>query len=279
MEPAKHSADTEHSGGGEDLASVIAGATHWRTQQRSAPSHPRQAFNVIRQLRRNGSSRSGWLANLRQNFLHLRDDVVLIRKRHLIPDLWMNDISGPAEVHDHRYGATARASKTTPAPMSRRDGNTITSADRNRLRTSAWLTQPQKETAFSIPRDLASCSRRFRSGPSPITVKRAKSLRKRGAAARKPRSQALRGTKPADENQLKFGAGLRTARVTGTQRATDAGLRDKKQFVAIRSKLGIGLGRGGYDRCRVTIGRPSKRQKSIQIPQAGRSIAFASRAG
>ena len=70
-----------------------------------------------------------------------------------------------------------RASKTMPAPLSRTDGNTSTSADLKRLRTSAWLIQPQKETAFSIPRDLVSCSRRSRSGPSPTTVNRAKSLR------------------------------------------------------------------------------------------------------
>src|SRR5207245_102467 len=31
--------------------------------------------------------------------------VALIRKRHLVPHLWINDISGPTEVRDHRYGA------------------------------------------------------------------------------------------------------------------------------------------------------------------------------
>ena len=104
-----------------------------------------------------------------------------------------------------------RASKTMPAPLSRTDGNTSTSADLKRLRTSAWLIQPQKETAFSIPRDLVSCSRRSRSGPSPTTVNRAKSLRKRGAAARNARSQALRGTRPPTKirSNLAPGSGLR----------------------------------------------------------------------
>ena len=45
----------------------------------------------------------------RQNLFHLRHDVALIRKRHLVPHLWMNDISGPAEVRDHRYGATGES--------------------------------------------------------------------------------------------------------------------------------------------------------------------------
>src|SRR5260370_38748539 len=82
------------------------------------------------------------------------------------------------------------------------------------------------------------------------------SQKRRGCAQREITS--LSGNQAANENQLKSGAWLRTARATETQRETDAGLRDKKQFVAIRSKLGIRLRGSGYDRCRVAISRPGK---------------------
>ena len=41
------------------------------------------------------------------------------------------------------------------------------------------------------------------------------------------------GDQISDEDQLELSPGLRAARVTGTPRASDARLRDKKQFVAI----------------------------------------------
>src|SRR5271170_244360 len=72
-----------------------------------------------------------------------------------------------------------------------------------------------------------------------------------------------------DENQLKLGAGLRTARVVGTQGTAHAVLRHKEKFVAVCRKLGVGLGRVGYDACGVAKGGASERQISIQIPQVG----------
>jgi hypothetical protein len=44
-----------------------------------------------------------------QDLFHLRYDIVLIRKRHLVAHLWMNDISRPAEVHNYRYGAACES--------------------------------------------------------------------------------------------------------------------------------------------------------------------------
>ncbi len=108
----------------------------------------------------------------------------------------MSDISGTAEVHDHRYSASRESFENHAAAEITTDGNTRTSADRNFAITSAWLSQPAKETACSIPSDLTSSSSRALSGPSPTILKRAKSFRKRGAAARKARSQAFRGTSP-----------------------------------------------------------------------------------
>ena len=46
-----------------------------------------------------------------QNLFHLRHEVAFIRKRHLVSYLWMNDISGPAEVRDHRDGASRESFK------------------------------------------------------------------------------------------------------------------------------------------------------------------------
>ena len=43
----------------------------------------------------------------------------------------------------------------------------------------------------------------------------------------------------------------------------------KNSLSRMTRKLGIRLGRGGYDRCRVTISGASERQISIQIPQVG----------
>src|SRR5271157_1706072 len=61
------------------------------------------------------------------------------------------------------------------------------------------------------------------------------------------------GDQPPDEDQLKLGAGPRPTRVVVTEGTSDAGLRHKEEFVLIRGKLGICLGRSGYDRCCVSV--------------------------
>ena len=80
---------------------------------------------------------------------------------------------------------------------------------------------------------------------------------------------SLQRNQAANENQLEFGAGLRPARIVGAHGAVYAGLRDKKQFVAIFGKLGTDLRRSGYDCCRVAISGPGKRHKPVQIPKTG----------
>src|SRR5271157_781187 len=88
-------------------------------------------------------------------------------------------------------------------------------------------------------------------------------------ASQKGRSRAqtdvasFAANKAAHENQLKFGAGSRPARVRQTQRPSDAVLWDKKQLVAIRGKLSADVGHSEDDRCRVAIGGPGKRQKPV----------------
>jgi hypothetical protein len=46
------------------------------------------------------------MGQFRQNLFHLRHDIILSRKSHLVQYLWMDDISRTAEVRDHRYGAS-----------------------------------------------------------------------------------------------------------------------------------------------------------------------------
>ena len=50
----------------------------------------------------------------------------------------------------------------------------------------------------------------------------------KGSSRAQSEITSLAGNQPANEDQLKLGAGLRTARVVGTQRTSDAGFRDKK---------------------------------------------------
>jgi len=46
-----------------------------------------------------------------QDLFHVRNHVALISKGQLVPYFCMNDISGPAEVCDQRYGATPESFK------------------------------------------------------------------------------------------------------------------------------------------------------------------------
>src|SRR5206468_8649624 len=91
----------------------------------------------------------------------------------------------------------------------------------------------------------------------------------KGSRRTQSKITSLPGNQATNEDQLKFGPRVRATRITVTQRASDARLRDKKQFITILGKLRMRLRRGGYDRCRVTIGGASERQVSIQIPQVG----------
>src|SRR5208337_3691529 len=91
----------------------------------------------------------------------------------------------------------------------------------------------------------------------------------KGSSRAQPKITSFGGDQSPEENQLKFAVALRTGRGTGTQGTTDAVLRDKEKFVAVCGKLGIRLGRGRHDRCRVAVGGSRKRQEPVQIPEAG----------
>ena len=119
----------------------------------------------------------------------------------------------------------------------------------------------------------------FRSGPSPTTVNRAKSLRKSGAAPRKARSQAFRGTRPPTKisSSLAPGSGLRESSEHTERPMPGSGTKNSLSRYAANSEYV--WDEASYDRRRMAIGGPGKRQKSVQIPEDRRSIPFVSRAG
>jgi hypothetical protein len=92
-----------------------------------------------------------------------------------------------------------------------------------------------------------------------------------GSQKRSSRPQSeVRGfsaNQAANENQLKFSTGLRTACVGDAQGGSNTILWDKEQLVVMRGKLGTHVRRRGYDRCRVVIGGPGKRHNPVQTPE------------
>src|SRR5437660_11790441 len=180
----------------------------------------------------------------------------------------MDDISWPAEVHDHGYGAGCESFENYARAVVAKGWKdkyirgshpienvrmAYPSTERNSLLNSKGSRQLLK--AFSL-----------RSVTDDGEAGRIASQKWGGS----PQCQitSFSGDQAPNEDQFKLGARLRTARPTATQRGTDAGLRDKKQFVAIFGKLRTHLGRSGYNRRRVAVGRPGKRQEPVRIPQA-----------
>src|SRR6266550_8974649 len=171
---------------------------------------------------------------IRQNLFHLRHDINLIRKRHLVPYLWMNDISRPAEVRDNGYGASGERFENYACTVvangwkqhhvsGSQASEDFRMADPPAERNSLLDPKGSHELLKAVP--LRSVTDHGKAGQI--------ASQKRGGRAQ-CEITSLPGNQAANENQLKFGAGLRTARVTETQRGANAGLRDEKQFLGIR---------------------------------------------
>src|SRR5207302_8397855 len=181
----------------------------------------------------------------------------------------MNDISGAAEVHDHRYGASAERFENYACTIVAKRWKHEHISRSEVLEDFRMTEPPAEENSLLDPKGSHKLLKAVPLRSVTDHRKAGQIAAQKGSRRAQSKITSLPGNQAADENQLKFGAGFRTARVTETQAASNARLRDKKQFVAILGKLGIRLGRRGYDRCRVTIGRASERQISIQIPQLG----------
>ena len=180
----------------------------------SLPWHPMLGTPVHNAIpcRRSCSSRSRSPASSVRIFSICTTISFSVVRGHLVPYLWMNDISGTAEVRDDWYGANAESFENHACTIVAKRWK-HEDISRSQVLEAFRMTEPaaERQQPSQSQATWSICSRRFRSGPSPTTVKRAKSLRKRGAAARKARSQALPGNQAANENQLKFGPRLRAA--------------------------------------------------------------------
>jgi hypothetical protein len=183
------------------------------------------------------------VGQFRQNPIHLRHDVALIRKRHLAPHLRTNDIPRPAEVNDHRYGATGESFENYACTIVA-NGRKQQHISRSQAQEDFRMAEPAAEAY--CPLDSKGCRKLLEAIPLRAIADHGKVgqiASQKGSSRAQGNIASLPGNQTTNENQLKSGAGLRTARVRGTHGKTDAGLRDKKQLVAIRSKLGTHLGR------------------------------------
>jgi hypothetical protein len=171
----------------------------------------------------------------------------------------MNDVSGAAEVRDNRYGTSAESFENYACTIVTKRWKY---KDIGRSQVSEDFRMAEPAIEGSILLDTEGSRKLLEAVPLRAIADHCKAgqiTSQKGSRRAQSKITSLPGNQPANENQLKFGAVLRTALVNGTLGETDAGLGDKKQFVAICGKLGIRLGRSGYYRCRVAIGGASKR--------------------
>src|SRR6266576_1111074 len=172
---------------------------------------------------------------------------MLSRKRDLVPYVWMNDISGAAEVRDKWYSASGEGfenyARTIVAKRWKHEH-----ISRSEVLEDFRMTEPAAEenSLFNPkrPRQLLEAVPLW-----PITHHRkaGQVAAQKGSRRAQSKITSLSGNQPTNENQLKFGVGPRTARVIRTQAASDTRLRNKKQFTAICGELGIRWGRSGYE--------------------------------
>src|ERR1700674_3148109 len=143
----------------------------------------------------------------------------------------MDDISRAAEVCDHWYGA-ARESLEDDACTVVANGWKYHHVSRSHAPEHFRMANPTTEgnslADFKGPRELLEA----------VSLRAIADNDKEGQIGSqegryRPRSKitGLYGDQPTDENQLKFGAGLRTARLNGKHGGTDAGLGNEKQLV------------------------------------------------
>ena len=146
-----------------------------------------------------------------QNLFHLRNDIALIGKGHLVSDFWMNDISGPAEVRDHRYGASCESFK---------DHACTEVANRwkhHYIRGS----QPPEDLRMANPTtegnsllDPKGFHKLLKAVPLRAIAEDGEAgqiVSQKGGGRAQREITSFAGDQRPDEDQLKLGAGLRTA--------------------------------------------------------------------
>ena len=154
----------------------------------------------------------------------------------------MDDIPGSAPVQDHRHSATRETFEDYASAALANGWKYHDICGSQALEHFLMLNQPQKETAFLIPRDFDQL---LEFAPlRAIADKRemSQTLSQKRSSGAQTNVDSFSANEAAHENQLKFGAGLRPARVNDTQRTSDAILRDKKRLVAVCRQTRSGYG-------------------------------------
>src|SRR5438552_12002831 len=154
----------------------------------------------------------------------------------------MNDISGATEVSDHTYGASAEGfenyARTIVAKRWKHEH-----ISRSEVLEDFRMTEPAaEENGLLNPKRPRQLLEAVPLGAITDHGKAGQIAAQKGSRRAQSKITSLPGNQATNEDQLKLGRRLRTARITVTQRTSDAWFRDKKQFVAILGKLGIRLG-------------------------------------
>src|ERR1035437_8329044 len=175
----------------------------------------------------------------------------------------MNDVPRSAPVQDHRDGA-ARESFKNHSPSALTNGRKYHHIRRSQVTEDFSMATPAAERDSLF--DSKGCCEFLKAASL-------RSVTEDGKVGQIVSQNRCRSTQSdvagfsanqsANENQLEFGVGLRTTRVSGTHRASDTILGNKKQLVLMRRKLGAHVRRSGNDRRRVAIGGSGKRHKPV----------------
>src|SRR6266446_3955247 len=140
----------------------------------------------------------------------------------------MNDISGAAEVRDHRNGASAEGFENYACTIVAKRWK-HEHISRSEVLEDFRVTEPAAEENSLLnpkrPRQLLEAVPLWTIADHGKSGQIAAQKRSRRAQSK---ITSLPGNQAANKNQLKFSPRLRTTRITVTQRASDARLRDKK---------------------------------------------------
>src|SRR5437016_6288493 len=177
----------------------------------------------------------------------------------------MHYITGSDEVHNHRYGAARESFEHYTGAIvakSRKQEH----IGRSHPAKNLCLADPAAE-GNSLLDSKRSCELLDPISFRPVTDHGEVSqiAPQKGSGPAQSKITSLPGNQAANKQQLKFTVALGPPRIIQTGGAADAGLRDKKQLIAVFGKFGIRLGRSGYDGRRVAIRGPGKRKKPVQI--------------
>src|SRR4029453_13784272 len=156
-----------------------------------------------------------------QNLFHLRHDIILSGKGHLVPYLWMNDIPGATEVRDHRYSASAKGFEHYACPIAAKRWK-HEHISRSELLEDLRMTEPAAEENSLLnpkrPRQLLEAV------PVPAITNHGKAgqiAAQKWSRRAQSKITSFSGNQATNEDQLKLGPRVRTTRITVTQRASD----------------------------------------------------------